>query len=416
MHIVQHLAATCLARSVQVPVVGSIRAQQLAVAFNVSHPWLSHWKPHITPRQGFAIVMRQMLVALGNRSAVPAGVDVEKAAACLRAEAHQKERIVPHFTLAAQLGHPIVCTPTGEPTPGTEEKKTLVVSIGLVRAYRITWHTFEREVLNPEHLGGPVDLAIATPSGFDTEAEKETNHFFQRAKYVWEVHNPPGNNYRHYFNEISRACFNRTFSPQDAAIIGAKFPGNFLGLITEANHEWGGAALLFFKWLALQQLLFLKLLPQYRYVVLTRSDFVWTGPHPSLEPLKPKHVLIPTGSDWDGINDRHMAMTAADAPSILSLCERLIDRPSQQVIDSLLAEGFRPGTYGNYNSESYLRWWLASHCIEAQRFPSRAYIVWDRQQPGSTGKFHVPFVPRPTKLMVIPKYPDEYDEAMRNAA
>eukprot|EP00667_Euglena_gracilis_P012408 EG_transcript_12733 len=137
MHIVQHLATTCLARTVQVPVAESIRAQQVAVAFNVSHPWLTHWKPHITPRQGFAIAMRQMLVALGNRSAVPAGVDVEKAAACLRAEAHHKEHIVPHFTLAAQLGHPIVCTPTGEPTPGTEEKKTLVVSIGLVRAYRI---------------------------------------------------------------------------------------------------------------------------------------------------------------------------------------------------------------------------------------------------------------------------------------
>eukprot|EP00667_Euglena_gracilis_P027607 EG_transcript_34288 len=111
-----------------------------------------------------------------------------------------------------------------------------------------------------------------------------------------------------------------------------------------------------------------------------------------------------------------MAMTAADAPSILSLCERLIDRPGQQVIDSLLAEGFRPGAYGSYNSECYLRWWLASHHIEAQRFPGRAYIVWDRQQPGSTGKFHRPLEPRPAKLMVIPKYSEEYDEAMRNAA
>jgi len=56
---------------------------------------------------------------------------------------------------------------------------------------------------------------------------------------------------------------------------------------------------------------------RYDAIVLTRSEFLWLAPHPWPLPLAGARVYIPGGMDWYGLNDRHILMSRAAAPSVL---------------------------------------------------------------------------------------------------
>eukprot|EP00669_Euglena_mutabilis_P006466 TRINITY_DN2075_c0_g1_i1.p1 TRINITY_DN2075_c0_g1~~TRINITY_DN2075_c0_g1_i1.p1 ORF type:complete len:522 (+),score=95.34 TRINITY_DN2075_c0_g1_i1:514-2079(+) len=410
---VARLAERCLGRRLRVELLtrSSWRAQGTVT---ITPPNTHRWRSHVSVPRGLAQTMLGLLSQLRDRSKLHGAIKVPEATACLVAETKAPAAIHPYFTLAAQLGHALYCTAPNFTVPADKKNRVLVVVLGMIRANRLTWHNFEQYVMKPEHLGGPPDLALASPKALESDAETRLNFFYTKAKYVWEVHNPPQNNYRIYFSEIARNCFNRSFSPDDARMLGKRFPGNFMGLITEAQHRWGGSALLFYKWLTLQQLIHLDLLRQYGYVILARSDNMWAAPHPKVTDLKPLHVMVPTGSDWGGLNDRHMVLCMSDAPSVLSMCDRLIDRPGDQAIAGLLADGFFKGP-DNHNSELYLRFWLRLKGVHADRFPIKAYIVWDRQQPGSTHTFDRLLELRPgNPVWLIPKYKEEFEDTTNN--
>lgn len=76
------------------------------------------------------------------------------------------------------------------------------------------------------------------------------------AKYVWEVRDPPENNYRHYLNEVAWACYRRRFTARDASALGRRLPGNFLGMVAaqgQTARGMGGRA-----WVGLSDAVFLS--------------------------------------------------------------------------------------------------------------------------------------------------------------
>ena len=116
-------------------------------------------------------------------------------------------------------------------------------------------------------------------------------------------------NYRHYYDDIARNCYNRSFSPSDARAIGHawSFPPNkqqWLGLIAEAGHPAGSGMLIFYRWLALIKMEQLGLLSQYRSIIITRSDYFYVAPHPPLSKLRPGTIYVPNVEWWGGVTDR----------------------------------------------------------------------------------------------------------------
>eukprot|EP00667_Euglena_gracilis_P004003 EG_transcript_4013 len=373
------------------------------------------WKPRVALRPGVAQAMLHALQQLANRSAVPPGVDIARATACLRAAARPAE-ILPFCTASSQLGHDLLCAaPPPTASSAAPPRRTLVVLTGRVRSPHLTWLTFHHQVLQDKHIGTPVDFALAVSRTTDGRLSKEFNHFYRYAEYVWEIYDPPDNNFRHFFHEIATACFHHPFPPAAAQQLGRALQGNFLGRIKESKHPHGSATGLFFRWLVLQQVLHLRLWAKYGWLVLSRSDFLWTAPHPTVTNIQLGQVLIPAGQDWGGVNDRHFCFRSADAARVLPVCYGFLDRPVGEVITRLKVKNESAIKLWDYNGEWFFKWWLTSQRMEIRRCTATQYLVYDFQQPMQEGhqdlRIHMAGIGRLARIVVIPKYHNEHEEA-----
>lgn len=98
--------------------------------------------------------------------------------------------------------------------------------------------------------------------------------------------------YRHYYDEIAEACYNRRFSAEDASAIGSSCPEQWLGLITETGHPAASGMLMFFRWFALAHMSLAGLHREYSHVIITRSDYLFVGDHPPVIQLTPGQVYV----------------------------------------------------------------------------------------------------------------------------
>ena len=295
--------------------------------------------------------------------------------------------------LAQQLGHPLICNP---PKVNREGTGTLVVVLASLRAMRLTYDGLRIFVL--ETLGTKVHLAFSVARG------PQYRDYFRYADYVWEVDEPLQFDFQDYFNEISRTCYNRSFTKQDTFSITKG--GNLLGGLSGISGS--GAPQMFFKWVALQQMAHLGLFDRYQHIIVTRSDRMYAKPHPPVNRLPPMHVLIPQGQDYGGVNDRHLVMHSSDAPHILNQLHMLLYVP-------LRLQKFPLGTDAWPNCEAGLKWWLAEHLhLRISRFSNVAYLVTDRlynnlgKTPNTYGQLRLGHIP------IFPKYPEEYGAVTEN--
>jgi len=318
------------------------------------------------------------------------------------------------------MGHNIICrAPLPSPT-APPAQRTLIVFTGMVRSPHLTWHTWMQRVVNSKSLGTEVDYAMAVSRTTDGTENRRANYYYRYVDYLWEMHDPPDNNFRHFFNEIAQACFGRQFLAEHARKLGEAFtPGNFLGRVKESRHPFGSSTGLFFRWLVFQKMAHLNLFERYGWVMMSRTDFLWTAPPPPVTTVSPGTLLVPKDQDWGGINDRHSVFRSCDAEKVLTVCYAFLDGSPDELIPILKAGTNVSNMPFGYNGEWFLLRFLRQHKLTIVRHPQTMFLVYDYQQPvqyfWQDFRPHLGGMVRAAPVLVIPKYHNEHQTAMDNA-
>ena len=224
--------------------------------------------------------------------------------------------------------------------------KTLVVVLSSTRSKNITWNNFRTRFL--DILDADLALAVSTKPENDSAFDGFRHH----ANYIWEIDDPPRNDYGYFYNEVSMRCFNHTFDEHYASVVGqvnGKSSG-WLGCIHGTNQRACSGQIIFFRWFALQNILNDRLFEIYDKVVITRSDFLWLGEHCDISAIKRGQVGVPQHYDYGGLYDRHHVFTMYDAIDALDLLDAVIEREDPEEQKQWLIEKEFDSLSGNLES------------------------------------------------------------------
>ena len=279
-------------------------------------------------------------------------------------------------------------------------KSTLVIVLAETRAAELTFDSFRTNVL--ETLQADLCLCIGVTDKYDKK-----NPFYQFAKYRFLFPEPA--DFGIAFDYAQKRILNASLpeSPQDhersddekvqelrdqlaeKADLTApwraflRIPDQWLGGVRDTSYQHPGSAgiLIFFRWFLLDQLQQHHLLDQYDRFVITRSDYMWRLPHPSLDRvLQPAECIwIPDEEHYGGYTDRHVVLSRSNVIPYLDIFHEMIQNQTRMM--SLMK------TYnetGSYNLESVIAMHLEAHGVRSliRQFPYVMYAV--RAVDGST--------------------------------
>ena len=255
-------------------------------------------------------------------------------------------------------------------------EKVLVCLLASTRAHKLSFRSFKRQVL--EELGGDLALALVVDRSYDY-----ANPYWRHAKYRWTA--PNFQDYGEAFDLAQRwLCQRRNITaPNWRSML--KIKGIWQGGIRSTDPQLSASSILpFCRWLLLSNLQQDDILNRYDRFVITRSDFVWLGPHPPLSVLDRSAIWVPSGEDYGGLNDRHMVASRADVVSCLNMIEDILLRPDE------LYEEMKHRLY--WNDEQFLAHHFARKGIlqKVKRFPYVMYTarpVFDVNPTWSRGRY-----------------------------
>lgn len=186
-------------------------------------------------------------------------------------------------------------------------EKVLLVILSQTRGHNLCFESFEKNVLKefPD-----ADLALCVT---DKDDRSEDNQFYKRAKYVWAY--PEADDWR---GDYASLIGKYGIIPDWDKFLVKK--GNWLGGIKDesGNQTGSGGILLFMRLFLLECLANNNLIEQYDRFIITRSDYIWTCPHPSLDLLASDYIWIPNGESYGGVTDRHICVSRRDIAAVLS--------------------------------------------------------------------------------------------------
>jgi hypothetical protein len=282
-------------------------------------------------------------------------------------------------------------------------KKTLVVILAETREHELTFENFKENVLDV--LNADLCVCIGIPNRYDIR-----NPYYRAAKFRFTY--PEPDDYSTAFDFATKHILHG--EPEMEMFQGQetkrkpwrdflKIKGQFMGGIRDKYHEHPGSAgiLLFYRWYLLKNLQENNLMSQYDYFVITRSDFIYTLPHPSLDHLDKKYLWIPHGESYGGITDRHAIVPCQFIEQYLNILPKMTLQSNQYY--TILSA--KPG----WNLEQIIQFHLNQNQLLPflRRFPYIMYAI--RSQGGTTrwsrGKWN-------PALGYFIKYPKEYNGAM----
>jgi len=233
--------------------------------------------------------------------------------------------------------------------------KTIVCVIGQARAHDITWEKFKSNVL--DELKADLAICIDTDPNFDF-----ANPFYRNAQYRW--FNPP-----YKFGEYDKAfdAVQKFYGFDTDWRILHQLDGTFLGGISP--HKTVAAILYYNRWVLLQNILAENLLNKYDRFVITRSDYLFSCPHPKMKHLDSDYIWIPDGEDWGGYCDRHMVLSADRVGETLNMMEPLLRDPQK------MYEKF--SETNSWNIEKYIKAHIQSIGADSlvRRYPYSMFLV-----------------------------------------
>lgn len=106
-----------------------------------------------------------------------------------------------------------------------------------------------------------------------------------------------------------------------------KIPMQFLGGIKDDRYQHPGSAgiLIFYRWFLLKNLRENGLMAKYDRFIITRSDFIYQMPHPSLSTvLTNDYMWVPDREYYWGITDRHTVLTRNNVHNYLDILNGMV--------------------------------------------------------------------------------------------
>jgi hypothetical protein len=264
-------------------------------------------------------------------------------------------------------------------------KRVLVCIIGQTRAHELTWQNFRLNVL--DELNADLAICIGYHQHYDID-----NPFFQYAKYRWFF--PEQDEFGY---ELDRISLSLGILPKwdRLSSIGGQFLGGVRGT------PGSGALQMIFRWHLREGLCREQLLDAYDQFVITRSDFIYTAPHPNIHVLDPQWIWLPDGEDYGGLVDRHTVVSTKDVVRTLSVIEDVLRHPDEWI--EIMSK------MPHQNIECTLRVYFERQGLLARvrRFPYIMYSVRGQKDPSrwSGGLFD-----QETNKFI--KYPSEHANAL----
>lgn len=179
----------------------------------------------------------------------------------------------------------------------------------------------------------------------------------------------------------------------------------WLGGIKDANGHPGSAGILiFFRWFLLKNLKENNLINKYKRFIVTRSDYLYLGPHPSLQILDENYVWIPDGEFYGGLTDRHVIISNIYIESYLNIMQEILFET-----DKMYNEMKNTNSW-NLEKVIYRHLEKKNLLDKVKLFPFIMYTI--REKTGTTrwsiGTYN-------EKLGYYIKYQDEYKKAIQTA-
>ena len=227
--------------------------------------------------------------------------------------------------------------------------KTLVIILAETRAHELTFDSFKKNVY--DELNADLCVCIGVKSDYDYE-----NPFYKLAKYkfLYEEQHDFGEAFDRAYDEISKtrsecekidyshSIFdinnNEIYEP-DVTIYKKplhwreflKIKDQFMGGIKDNYHEHQGSAsiLIFFRWFLLKNLIESDVINQYDRFVITRSDYLYKLPHPSLSLMDKNNIWIPNNEYYGGITDRHVILSKSNIENYLNILNNMVLKSNQ---------------------------------------------------------------------------------------
>ncbi len=267
--------------------------------------------------------------------------------------------------------------------------RTLVITLGQLRAHQLTWANFKENVLDQLNA----DLAVCVPNDafFDF-----TNPFYVNARFRWLIPDAP--DLSDTFDRIQRLLG----GSGDWRVL-CDVPDHWIGRIAQSNQTGAAAILFILRWFMLDNIRADRLTEVYDRFVITRSDYYFLCPHPPLEYLDAESLWVPDGEDYGGLCDRHLVVSATNLVASCNLIDELLLRPSQ--MREAMIEKFN-----TWNIEKVIAFHLTRNGLisRVKRFPYVMFLVRARDDPTATGTGNY----MPDMDMVV-KYTSELYEAER---
>lgn len=255
--------------------------------------------------------------------------------------------------------------------------KTLVCVIGQIRIPNLTWDRFKKYVLDEL----VADLALCIHDGGQTDRE---NPYYKNAKYVFEYKNI--------------GCWAKSYDTMNTGWRDlVSIPGDWIGDIKEPIERKGsGGVLTFLRWFLYQNL---EKIEKYDRVIVTRSDWFWTEPHPTLDN---DHIWIPNAEFHGGLCDRHFVIPSKylkDALTFGQMENHIVTGNNMiRLLNQRLCEGWG---HFMYNEETFMfvRYMERGLLPHVGFFPLKMFLASD-----TVGVEHPQF-------NVKIRYPDELESS-----
>lgn len=242
--------------------------------------------------------------------------------------------------------------------------KTLVVILAQTRAHELTFNNIKANLIDV--LDADVCVCIGVDKTYDT-----SNPFYQMAKYRFTYDEPE--EYGALFEEAYKEIVAKEVceQPQIHWREYLKLKDQFMGGVKDAHHQHPGSAgiLIYARWFLLKCLKQHGLLDVYDRFVITRSDYIYELPHPSLSLLHASYIWIPDEEMYGGFTDRHVVLSKNQVVPYLNIFTNMVTK-SQTFFTTMIK-------YNAWNLEQLIYFNLMSqNLIERVRFfPYVMYTV-----------------------------------------
>jgi len=280
-------------------------------------------------------------------------------------------------------------------------KNALVIILGQLRASEITYENIKANLI--DNLNADLAICVGVNRTFNFN---DPFYKFSKYKFLYPEYNDYAMPLDLCFHDLYK------FSAYDSGCVNwreyQEINGNFLGGTsdlkkTDLIRGGSGGVLIFYRWMLLNQLIKHDILEKYDYFIITRSDFFYLIPHPSLDVFSPENLYFPDGEHYGGVTDRHVVLPRKFVKSYLNILESMMDAKKKYKNELLI--------HTDLNIESLIKFHLQKEeCWEKSRF--FPYIMFTVRNPSTSTRWSVGDYSESLGYFI--KYRSEFDMAVKH--